>query len=150
MTWEAPEFEYAEKGVSWYWISMIGAALIVAFAVWTKIFLFGLFIVIAEVLIISFGNKEPRTIAFKLSDQGIAIGASKHHAMREFQSWSAGDYEGALVEIIFMFKGRLKIPLMVLIPSERLEELREKLASVLTEVEHKPSFLDSLEKISRF
>jgi hypothetical protein len=150
MTWEAPEFEYVDKDVSWYWISMIVAALIVAFAVWTKNFLFGLFIVIAEVLLISFGNKEPRIIPFKLSDQGLAIGEAKNHLMREFQSWSAGDYEGALIEIYFMFKAKMKIPLMVLVPKEKLDALRENLKTVLTEVEHKPSLLDSIEKITRF
>ncbi len=52
INWEAPEFEYREKDVSWYWISIIAAAAIIAFSVWQRNFLFGFFIVIAEMLVI--------------------------------------------------------------------------------------------------
>ena len=63
ITWEAPEFEYRPKSVSWYWISIIIAAAIIAFAIWERNFLFGIFIVIAEILFIAWGNETPATIA---------------------------------------------------------------------------------------
>ena len=77
-TWEAPEFEYREKEVSWYWISIIAAALIIAFSVWQKDFLFGFFIVIAEMLFIVWGNKAPRTLTFTLTDTELNIGDTSH------------------------------------------------------------------------
>lgn len=57
--WQAPEYEYREKTVSWYWISIVVAALVIAFSVWQKNFLFGFFIVIAEMLFIVWGNRTP-------------------------------------------------------------------------------------------
>ena len=88
-TWQAPEFEYREKEVSWYWISIIAAALIIAFSVWEKDFLFGLFIVIAEMLFIVWGNKVPAVVPFTLTDTEITIGGYKSYLMKEFESWSA-------------------------------------------------------------
>ena len=72
VVWDAPEFEYREKGISWYWLSIIAAACIIAFAAWFRNFLFGFFIVIAEILFIVWGNRQPRTVEFKLDDSGIA------------------------------------------------------------------------------
>ena len=63
-TWKAPEFQYRSKGVSWYWMSIIIAVAIIAFAIWEHNFLFGIFIVIAEILLITWGNEAPRTIDF--------------------------------------------------------------------------------------
>src|SRR3990167_8463140 len=57
LSWEAPEFEFREKTVSWYWVTIIGAVLILALAVWQRNFLFGVFILMAEALIFEFNKK---------------------------------------------------------------------------------------------
>src|SRR5690348_2499840 len=87
ITWEAPEFECRDKGVAWYCISIIVAAIIVAFAVWEKNFLFGLFIVIAEVLFIVWGNRLPRMIGLAASEAGITI-EEVFYAFRDFENVS--------------------------------------------------------------
>lgn len=73
MAWEAPEFEHREKDISWYWISIIVATLIIAFAVWQKNFLFGFFIVIAEILFVLWGNEKPRTVEFRITNKGSIL-----------------------------------------------------------------------------
>src|SRR5271154_1210216 len=86
--WIAPEFEYHEKDISWYWMTIIIAAIIIAFSVWQRNFLFGLFIVIAEILVIAWGNKTPRPFSFKMNEDGFEIGAEKIHSWKEFENWS--------------------------------------------------------------
>lgn len=148
--WEAPEFEYREKDVSWYWISIIIAAFIIAFAVWQKDFLFGFFIVVAEILFIVWGNRAPRVTAFTLTDEWIDIGGYKSHALREFESWSADDVGGDWAELSFYFRSRLHTPLTMILPEDRLPAVRAGLRTVLREIPHEPTLIDAIEKFLRF
>ena len=150
MTWQAPEFEYREKEVSWYWISIIAAALIIAFSVWQKDFLFGFFIVIAEMLFIVWGNKAPKTLTFTLTDTELDIGGYKSHAMKEFESWSADSDGVEWADVIFYSRARLRTPLSIMVPEEKMAELRTNLKVVLKEIEHDPTVVDSIEKFLRF
>lgn len=156
ITWAAPEFEYREKDVAWYWVSIIAAALIIAFSVWQKDFLFGLFIVIAEMLFIVWGNRVPAVVSFTLTDTEIAIGGYKSYLMKEFESWSVNSAGGAGAEgeewadIAFYFRSHLHPPLAVLVPEEKLAEIRANMKTVLREIEHEPTLIDSIEKFLRF
>ena len=71
--WEAPEFEYHEKDPLWYWGSMIIAVIILGIAIWQKNFLFATFIVVAEILLMTIGGKQPRLIRFRIDDRGFEI-----------------------------------------------------------------------------
>lgn len=150
ITWEAPEFEYREKDVSWYWISIIVAALIIAFSVWERNFLFGFFIVIAEILVIAWGNKEPRMVQFKLDESGIEVGQHKSHSLKEFESWSTEPMNDGYVELMFNFRAKLKVPLKMLAPEEKLEDIRKNLKLLLREVEHQSTLIDAIEKLLGF
>jgi len=150
ITWEAPEFEYHEKDVSWYWMTIIIAALIIAFAVWERNFLFGFFIVIAEVLVILWGNEKPKLLPFSLTENGIDIGATKSHSLKEFESWSAEDLGDGWSDVAFNFRGKLKIPLKFLMPDDKLEEMRKDLKPLLREVEHQSTLIDAIERLLRF
>lgn len=151
-TWEAPEFEYHEKEVSWYWISIIVAALIIAFSVWEKDFLFGLFIVIAEMLFIIWGNKMPAVTPFTLTDTEIDIGGYKSYLMKEFEGWSvdSGVAGTEWADVMFYFRSHLHPPLQLMVPEDKLTELRTNMKTVLKEIEHQPTLIDSIEKFLRF
>jgi hypothetical protein len=149
-TWEAPEFEYREKDVSWYWISIIIAAAIIAFSVWQKDFLFGLFIVIAEMLFIVWGNRTPKTIAFTLTDTELDIGGYKSYSMREFEGWSI-DADGLdWAEVALYFRSRIHPSLTLIVPTAKVAELRANMKTVLKEIEHQPTIVDSIEKFLHF
>jgi hypothetical protein len=150
ITWEAAEFEYHEKEVSWYWISIIVAALIIAFSVWQKDFLFGFFIVIAEMLFIVWGNKVPKTVMFTLTDTEIDIGGYKSHAMKEFESWSVDSDGVEWADLVFYYRARLHVPLTIMVPDDKVAEIRANLKLVLKEIEHDPTLVDSIEKFLRF
>jgi len=150
IAWDAPEFEYREKDVSWYWVSIIIAAAIIAFAVWFRNFLFGFFMVVAEILLIVWGNRAPRRVDFLVDDAGIAIDDRKFYSFKEFESWSVDALDDAWSEAFFNFRSRVKPALKVLVPKEKLVELRVNLATILKEVEHQASLLDSIEKFLRF
>lgn len=150
MTWEAPEYEYREKDVSWYWISIIAAALIIAFSVWEKNFLFGFFIVIAEMLFIVWGNRMPRTVRFTLTENDIETDGGKSHSLKDFESISVDPLGNDWSEIVFTFRAKLKTPFKVLCPDERVGELRNNMKILLKEVPYEPTLIDSIEKLLRF
>jgi hypothetical protein len=148
--WEAPEFEYREKEVSWYWISIIAAALIIAFSVWQKDFLFGFFIVVAEMLFIVWGNKVPAVVDFTLTDTEIDIGGYKTYAMKEFESWSAESDGVEWADVMLYFRSHIHPPLALIVPEEKMAEVRTNMKLVLKEIEHQPTLIDSIEKFLRF
>jgi len=150
--WEAPEFESRGRDVSWYWISIIIAALMIAFAVWQRNFLFGFFVVVAEMLVIIWGNRTPRTISFALTEKGVEIEPEKFHHFADMESFSID--EGAddvqWDDIVFHFRGRFKTPLIIKLHKEKLGEAKAIIKKILKEVDYEPSFLDSLEKLIGF
>jgi hypothetical protein len=148
--WEAPEFEYHPKGVSWYWLSIIIAAAVTAFAIWDRNFLFGVFVVIAEILLIAWGNETPTTVNFTLTENDLSIGNAKNYQLNLFENFSANERGSDWTEIFFTFKTKLRTPLKILAPKTKIDEIRKGLKSLLREVEFEPSLLDSLEKIIGF
>ncbi len=150
LSWTAPEFEHHERDVSWYWISIIIAAGLIAFAVWQKDFLFGLFIVAAEVLVIVWANRTPRTISFTLTDQALSIGDGKRYLLTELESFSVDETAGPYVNLFWYFKSKLHTSLLIQIPENKLEDLRKVLKPILHEIQHDPSVIDSIEKIVGF
>lgn len=158
MTWHAPEFAYRGRGVSWYWVTIIIAAVMVAFAVWQRDFLFGLFVIVAEILAIVWATRIPRMISFAVTEREFLIGERRRYAMTEFESFSVdedeftGDFtdHGDFVALIFHFKGKLRAPLRVMLPAVYLDSARKNFTTVLRELPYEPTLIDSLEKIIGF
>jgi hypothetical protein len=148
--WQAPEFEYREKDISWYWISIILACIIVAFAAWERNFLFGFFVVIAEMLFVSWGDRSPRLAHFDLTEKEFVIDAKKFYTMGQLEAWCCDRLDEEWTELIFSFKAKLKTPVKVLVPTGMIEEIRKNLKTILRETEYQPTLLDALEKLIRF
>lgn len=151
LTWQAPEFEERDRDVSWYWVSIIIAAVLVTFAVWQRNFLFGIFILIAEILMIVWAGREPRLIHFSISDRGIVIDERKHYLLNEFETFSADEFaDDDYADFMFHFKGRFHPPLQIKVPAEDASDLKKMLKQTLKEIPHEPSFIDSLERLIGF
>lgn len=151
ISWEAPEFEYREKEISWYWISIIVAALIIAFAVWQRNFLFGFFIVVAEILFVLWGNETPRAILFSITEKGIDVDEGrKFYSLQQFENYSVNSLDEDWVELIFTFRAKVKTPLKIIFPENSLAELHKNLKSLVKEIEHQPTLLDSIERLIGF
>ena len=71
ISWRAAEYEHFEKGGGWY-LMVGGAALILLLiALWQKNFFFGIFILIAGILVIVLANRKPGVLDFKLTEKGV-------------------------------------------------------------------------------
>lgn len=149
--WEAPEFKNPEKGVSWYWLSMIIAVVLLAIAVWQKNFLFGFFIVIAEILLLTWADKTPRMISFTINDAGISIGEQLFYPYSEFSSFSVNkESKEEWRHVALNFSKRLRPSMKIYVPESQFEEIIKSLKIGVKEIEAEPSFFDALQDILRF
>ncbi|MEY4731541.1 MAG: hypothetical protein RL681_487 [Candidatus Parcubacteria bacterium] len=151
ISWEAPEFEIREKGVGWYWWTIIIAVLILGAAVWQRNFLFAVIVTIGEILILIWSAKEPRMIPFHLTEKGLLIDGKTQYPMADFHSFSVEPDEHLHWPVIaFILRRKFRPPIHVRVPQERLAQIREHLALVVHETPWEESLIDTLEKFLRF
>lgn len=154
--WQAPEYEYQPKDISWYWISLIIGIILIALAIWQKNLLFAIFIVIAWLVITSIANRFPTVWEFKINEKGINIALSKEESGAKFYPYaeiegfdihSGGeDYQELVLKIKSKFSPYLKIN----IHSADEEKIRDFLLKILPEEEYNPSLADSFSKLIGF
>ncbi|HUX36110.1 MAG TPA: hypothetical protein VMV71_03700 [Candidatus Paceibacterota bacterium] len=149
--WQAPEFHYHEKSVSWYWISALIAIIILGASIWQKNFLFAVFVVIAEVLILVWAGEKPRTIAFRLDEKGLTIDGKKFYPYSTISAFSVGeDLADGWREFAFRFSHGLRPLLKVRMPADKGGEAEKYLATIIQKTESKETLLDILEKLTGF
>ncbi len=150
--WDAPEFEERQKTVSWYWITIILAVLVLAFSIWEQNFLFGIFVIIAEVLFIAWGNRTPNRVHFVMNEKGLTVPGATFYPYHEFETFSVdeSDEESAWGSLFFRLKRRARLTLRVYIPKERIKEAAQALRLGVREVEHEESLTDALERFFKF
>ena len=154
LRWEAPEFDHHPKNVSWYWISILIAILLLALAVWQKNFFFGVFIVIAEVLVLAWASVEPPMIKFELTEKGLRVGPKRFYRMRELEAFSA-DVEGLFNEewpdIVLHLRSHFRPAVRIKAPRHWLHEIRQEFRDHnVKELHFEPTFLEIVEKFMRF
>ncbi len=156
ISWQAPEFESRPKDVSWYWLSLMIAIVILALAVWQKNFLFAIFVIIAWLVIIYLSRHSPTIWQFKIDEKGIEISLPKSREARKFYPYaeidgfdikSNGDkYQ----ELILKLKTKLSPYLKINIYSADEEKIRKFLLEFLPKEDYNASLVDSISKLIGF
>ena len=148
--WTAPEFEYHHKEVSWYWISAMAAIVMIAIALWRGNFLFVVFIVLAEIVIVSWAAKIPRYVDFTLSQDGLEIHGHTFYPYKSFDGFAAKEIDGELSELILKRKVHLSPYLKVLVETKDISAIKRFLNNFLPEIEYEESMFDHIAKLLRF
>ena len=149
VSWEAPEFEYRHKGVSWYWLTIIIAVSLVAVAAWQRNFLFGVFVVIAEVLVLAWGSRTPSTVAFLMNEKELIINKAERYPWEEFVSFGAEE-DRDTPTLTFRFRHRVRPVLRILVPTTHFAAARGFVAGKIPQVNEPRSFIETLEELLRF
>lgn len=150
ITWRAPEFEYRRKNGSWYLFSILAALVILGLAVWQRNFLLAVFIVIAEILFLFWGNKEPETVDFVLNEKGVAVGPTKFYPANDLQSFGIGEVGDEWAIIALTFKRALRPATQIIAPRNRIEEIQKALKEMADQVEVKETLTDAFERFFKF
>lgn len=151
LKWVAPEFEFREKSPNWYWISIIFAVILVFVAIWQKNYLFGLVIVVAEILVIALGSQEPRLVNFHLTETHLLVDDKEKFHFTEMAHWSAENLEHKdLANILIHFHRPFNMGLKVHIPKQMLPRFREIIRLEVEELHRKEGFADFMEEFLGF
>ncbi len=150
ISWQAPEFEFNFKDVSWYWISLIIAIILIFVALWQKNFLFAVFIVFAELAVLYLANKSPQMWQFKINEKGIYIGESKLYEFAKIDCFDIHSYSSEFSELIIKLKSKLNPYIKIFIPPEDEKVIKDYLLNHIPQEELSESLVDSLEKLIRF
>jgi len=153
LKWSALEFEYHEKSAGWYWLVIFLGTVLAALSFVQGNFLFGVFVIIASVLIIKWGRQLPHQVEFKITSAGVDIGRRKFYSydyLTGFASRRLDHHDDGLSEIILRQKHRLSAYVKMMIPNRILEEARHQLNQHLPEIEYDDSLVDHISRWLRF
>lgn len=148
--WQAPEYLYREKDVSWYWLSIIITALLVLISLWQRNFLFLVFVVIAEAMILFWAKEYPKNIEFKLDSKGIQIGNIKTYPFDDLEGYHLHEENDYAAELILKTRNRFNPFVKILVSIDDIPAIKEFLQIHLNEVEYDESLHDRISKIIGF
>ena len=148
--WKAPEFKYYPKSVAWYGLSAAISVLLILFAVWQKNLLFGIFVIIAELTLISWANRQPKTLEFKIDKKGVAIGQIKFYQYEELTGFHIHDDLRGGLELILKTKSKLNPYVRINIIDKDIPEMKSFLKQFIPEIEYKESLSEDINRIIKF
>lgn len=151
LTWTAPEFHYYERTSSWYIASIIIALAIMVFALIQRNFLFAIFIVIAELLVLFWAKQEPQVVEYAIDDRGVLLSQDTLRSFTEIQGFAiVTDHPDApYAELVLRMKRKIATDVKLLIPQEGIGAIKEALKEHLEEIEYEETFAEHLMKILR-
>ncbi len=154
--WQAPEFDYAPKDVSWFWISFLAAMGLVAFALWERNFLFAVFVTIAWFTFVALANRFPPLWEFSLHDKGLTIRRPGSNLAEKMYSWemmegfdiheAAEEYKELLIKVHSRFSPYLKIN----IHADHEGKIQDFLVRYIPREEYEKSMADALQNLIGF
>ena len=151
INWEAPEFVYHKKTAAWYWLSIIISLACLAFAVFTQNFLFAVFVVLAEILLIVWSREMPRMLEFSVAENGVKVGENNFYPVEDLMHFSVLDTRHG-PELILRHKHKLKEYIKIPLPidTNHTENITGFMREILPQKEHEESLPDSLFHLIRF
>jgi len=155
--WQAPEFEYQPKDVSWYWLSLMVAVILLALAIWQKNFLFAVFVIIAWLVVVYSTRRFPPVRNFKINEKGIEIILSKQagannkfYPYDEIWGFDIHAVSERYKELVLKLKSRFSPYIKINIPADNEEKIKSFLLKHISKEEYNDSLVDSFSKLIRF
>ena len=150
ITWQAPEFRYHDKDVSWFWLSVIAAGIIFLIALWQKNLLFGIFIILAETMVLFWAKEFPKNIQFKLDKRGVHIGKIKSYLYEDISGFHIIEENDRMAELVLKTKTKLHPYVKILLVNEDVPDIKEFLKNHLEEIEYEESLSDGISRLIGF
>lgn len=143
ITWQAPEFRYFEKTASWFTGTIIIAIILGILAILQGNFLFLIFIIIAEALVLHWGKRIPNQHQYILTNEGIEENGRHLYPYSHYESF-AFVHDNRLAELILKPKRKLSTYARILLPVSRTEEIAKALSAYLPVFEYEETFIEHL------
>ncbi len=148
--WTAPEYEHFNKGADWHWLSVILAVLIIGVSLWQGNFLFAVFAVIAEIMIIIWGTREPNFVEFRVTKEGVAIHDHKFYQYADLSGFSMRRLDEISSELVLTKKGQFSPRIKLLCSTSDFERIKDFVHQHLPELDYQESLVEHLGKLMKF
>jgi hypothetical protein len=146
ITWYAPEYEHREKDNAWYWKTIIVATILIGLAVWQRNIMFVIFLLLAEIMIIVFGNRQPELIKFDIAEKGVRIKDKWFHPYTHLESFSVIINEHSRWDdVILHSKNHIHSTIRVKVPKDLLAKVHYSLSLVLEETVYEETLVEAIE-----
>ena len=149
VSWSASEYVANPKNISWF--SMLGIATgLIAVVVYliTKDLVSTIVIVVLGIVVGIFAARQPQTLEYNISEQGIQIGP-KGYPYESFRSFSVAQ-EGGISFVSLAPLKRFMPPITIHYAPDDEEKILTALSSYLPFEEHKRDIVDSFSRRLRF
>lgn len=144
ITWHGPEFKYYYKENSWYWMNGIVAGALFLFALYQKNILLAVFIAIAELTIIMLAKRLPKTIEFKVNEEGIRFGKITFYSYKELTGFDIRKENDEVSELVLLTDSKINPTIKINIPLKNEGGVRDILKNFIDEVDYEDTFFDSI------
>ena len=147
ISWQAPEYIFQPKEISWKWVSLIAAIILIVFGIWQKNPLFIFFIIIALLLLNYFVGQFPKIWQFKISEKGVSVGMpdkesiGKFYPFEEIESFDIHLVGEEYKELILKLKSRFTPYLKINIHISDEEKISNFLEKLIPREEYNPSLV---------
>lgn len=154
LIFKAPDFEYQPKSAGWFWSSIVIALGLIFLALWQNNFLFAVFVVVGEIVIISLGSRKPSEWKIEMTEKEIILKKGqiekRFNFSNDFVDFGIRDSSGDFKELVLKKKTTFNPFLEVYFPKDKEEEIRKIISKILSEKEYPLSLMDSISKLLRF
>lgn len=143
--WQAPKYHHQPKTTLWFVYGLLISLAVLLFAIFTKNYIFVLFIIIAVWLVWQKNNQTPEIITLKIGHEGIEIGSTfiPYSQIKSFWIFYEPPY---LKEISFIVEGFASQPKKMILTDQDPNDIREFLLDYLSEKEQHISIFESISK----
>ena len=145
--WRGPEFKYYHKEVSWYWINAIISGTLFLIALYQKNILLAIFVAITEFTIILLAKRLPKTIEFKINEEGIRFGKITFYSYEELTGFDIREENSEVSELVLLTNSKINPTIKINIPLKDEEDIRNILKNFIDEVKYEDTLFDSIENL---
>jgi hypothetical protein len=131
--WDALEYNHKERSVDWYWSVGLITIVVCVIAIWTKSYVFGIFLLIAGASLVLFSIRHPQKVNFSIETSGLTMGKDKYEwsRIKGFDIKKGEDISKLLIETNKHFLPVYTIP----IPNDLVPEVKESLQKIIPLIE---------------
>ncbi|MCL5017266.1 MAG: hypothetical protein M1155_01205 [Patescibacteria group bacterium] len=140
--WKAPEFKYYYKERSWYWTAGIFFGALFLIALYQKSMIIAIFWIITGVTVMMWAKRLPKTIEFKITDDGVHFGKIKFFPYEELTGFAIKKDNQEAGELILKTDSKINPVVKINMFMKDEDAIRDILKNFTDEVEYEESFFD--------
>ena len=149
IVWQAPEYQFREKGNDWYWALGILTVGLFATSIVLHNFLFAIIIAIGGFAVAIYSSKRPDLVKFAVSHRGVKVKDILYPYDNLKSFWI--EYDPPYRKELIIESKKVMMPYIVIqLGGADPIRVRENLLKFLREMRHEESLITTLARVLKF